>query len=215
MKIVVFDCDSTLSSIEGIDELARLAGSEVFRQVEDMTRRAMEGEIPLEEVFRRRLELISPNEGQMAEIGRMYLQTVEPEAVATLALLRSEGWTPMIVSGGLVPAIRPLADFLGISEVWAVPVHFDHAGSYAGFDADFPAARSGGKPVLMQDIRRAYRPEKLVMVGDGVSDLETKPEVDLFVGFGRYADRSAVRKGAGAFMMRLSELPVILKNNCV
>lgn len=211
MKIVVFDCDSTLSAIEGIDELARLAGPDVFREVEDMTRRAMEGEIPLQDVFRRRLELIRPNAAQLARIGRMYLDTVEPDALAVLAELKARGWTPVIVSGGLVPAIRPLADRLGISEVRAVPVTFADDGSYAGFDDQYPAARSGGKPVLLREIRAAQHPEKLVMVGDGVSDLETKPDVDLFVGFGRYADRPAVRSGAGAFIMRLAELPALLE----
>ena len=36
-KIIAFDCDSTLSAIEGVDELARLAGSEIFDQVENLT----------------------------------------------------------------------------------------------------------------------------------------------------------------------------------
>ena len=45
-KLIAFDCDSTLSAIEGVDELARLAGDDVFRQVEDLTNQAMNGEIP-------------------------------------------------------------------------------------------------------------------------------------------------------------------------
>ena len=35
-KILIFDCDSTLSAIEGIDELARVRGPEIFAQVEAM-----------------------------------------------------------------------------------------------------------------------------------------------------------------------------------
>ena len=46
------------------------------------------------------------------------------------------------------------------------------------------------------------------MVGDGVSDLETKPdEVDLFVGFGRYTPRAKVKAGAHAFVHSLAEMP--------
>ena len=41
MKLIVFDCDSTLSSIEGIDELARLAGPSAFKEVEALTHAAM------------------------------------------------------------------------------------------------------------------------------------------------------------------------------
>ncbi|MDX6766221.1 MAG: HAD-IB family phosphatase [Candidatus Methylacidiphilales bacterium] len=210
VKVVVFDCDSTLSSIEGIDELARDAGPEIFREVESMTRLAMEGAIPLEDVFRRRLELIRPGAAACAAIAQKYLQTIEPDAGRVLAELRGAGWTPAILSGGLAPAVQPLAAHLGITEVHAVPLYFDEAGNYLGFDAEFPAARSGGKPLVIQQLRARLGAGKVVMVGDGASDLETKPVVDLFVGFGRYADRPAVRAGAGAFLMELAGLPQLL-----
>jgi phosphoserine phosphatase len=210
MKLLVFDFDSTLSSLEGIDELARDAGPEVFAEVEALTRRAMEGKIPLEDVFRRRLELIRPNRGQLDTLAERYMQTLEPDAAAVVALLRAAGWTPAVVSGGLEPAVRPAAAALGIEWVEAVPIYFHADGSYAGFDAAFPTARSGGKPELLRGFREQHRPRALVMVGDGGSDLETRPVVDLFVGFGRYADRPNVRAGAEVFLMELAALPELL-----
>ena len=48
------------------------------------------------------------------------------------------------------------------------------------------------------------------MVGDGVSDLETKPVVDRFVGFGRYLSREKVRAAADNFIHSLDELLVFL-----
>ena len=42
-KIIAFDCDSTLSSIEGVDELARIAGDQIFQEVENLTNLAMDG----------------------------------------------------------------------------------------------------------------------------------------------------------------------------
>ena len=49
-NLVIFDCDSTLSAVEGIDELARLTSSEenMAVNIASLTKRAMEGEIPLE-----------------------------------------------------------------------------------------------------------------------------------------------------------------------
>jgi phosphoserine phosphatase len=44
------------------------------------------------------------------------------------------------------------------------------------------------------------------MVGDGVSDLESKSEVDQFIGFGRYVTRAAVKTRADAFIASLDEL---------
>lgn len=211
-KLIVFDCDSTLSAIEGIDELGRAGGPEMFARIEAMTNDAMNGKIPVEAVFGKRLEIIRPSRAHVAAVGRQYIATVEPAAVETLARLRAAGWTPMVLSGGFRDAIRPLADFLGIGRVEAVDLFFDAAGDYAGFDEAYPTTRSGGKPEVIRALKRELNPGRVVMVGDGVSDLETKPEVDLFVGFGRYVAREKVRAGAAAFVRSLDDLPALLRS---
>ena len=209
-KLIFFDCDSTLSAIEGIDELGRLRGPEVFAQVEAMTKDAMEGKISVEEVFARRLEIIRPRRADVEAIGRLYVEQVEPTARDTVAQLKTGGWTPVILSGGFRQAILPLARFLGIARVEAVDLRFDAQGEYLGFDADFPTTRSGGKPQCVETLKQQLKPARLVMVGDGVSDLETNEVVDLFVGFGRYTAREKVRLQADFFIHSLAELPAVL-----
>jgi phosphoserine phosphatase len=210
LKLLILDCDSTLSAIEGVDELARLRGSDVFARVEAMTHQAMDGRISVEAVFGERLRIIQPTRVNVSEIGRRYIETVEPTAVEALAAARAAGWTPMILSGGFRPAIRPLADFLGIERVEAVDLFFDAAGDYVGFDEAYPTTRSGGKPERIRALRTELRPERIVMVGDGVSDLETAPEVDLFIGFGRYLARAKVKAGASVFVETLADVPALL-----
>ena len=210
LKLLIFDCDSTLSAIEGIDELARVRGAEVFRQVEEMTNRAMEGKISVEAVFGRRLEIIQPEARHVAEVGRRYIETVEPDALAVIASARAAGWTPLILSGGFRNAIRPLADFLRIERVEAVDLFFDAGGRYQGFDEAYATTRSGGKPQVIARLRTELDPAKIVMVGDGASDLETKPAVDLFIGFGRYTVRDKVKAGAGCFVYSLEAIPPLL-----
>lgn len=210
-KLIVFDCDSTLSAIEGIDELGRVRGPEVFAQVEAMTHAAMDGKIAVEAVFGERLRIIQPRAADVAAVGRRYIETVEPTAATTLAALRAVGWTPLILSGGFRNAIRPLADHLGIARVEAVDLFFDADGAYAGFDEAYPTTRSGGKPELIRALRRELNPSRVVMVGDGVSDLETRPEVDLFIGFGRYVVREKVRAGAASFVTALEQIPALLE----
>jgi phosphoserine phosphatase len=209
-RLILFDCDSTLSSIEGIDELGRLRGSAVFAEVEAMTTAAMEGRIPVESVFRRRLEIIRPEISHVEDVGRMYVNTVEPTAAATLAEVRARGWTPLIVSGGFRNAIRPLARLLGVARIEAVDLYFGADGAYAGFDESYPTTRSGGKPEIVARLKQELAPSQIVMIGDGVSDLETKPMVDLFVGFGRYVARERVRRDADHFINSLAELPALL-----
>ena len=209
-KLLIFDCDSTLSSIEGIDELARVRGADVFKRVEEMTNSAMDGKISVEAVFGRRLEIIQPEAKHVAEIGQRYIDTIEPEAKAVIDAARADGWTVMIISGGFRPIIRPLADFLGIERVEAVDLFFDADGRYTGFDETYPTTRSGGKPEVIARLKAELKPAKIVMVGDGASDLETKPFVDLFVGFGRYTAREKVRREASAFITRMGELPPLM-----
>ena len=48
---VVLDVDSTLCGIEGIDFLAARRSAEVGAQIARVTERAMQGELPLEEVY--------------------------------------------------------------------------------------------------------------------------------------------------------------------
>ena len=210
-KLVIFDCDSTLSAIEGIDELARVRGPEVFRWVEAMTRDAMEGKIAVEDVFSRRLEILQPCRADVEAVGKLYIEQIEPTALKTVNDLKATGWTPIILSGGFRQVIGPLAKHLGIDRIEAVDLFFDAAGNYTGFDKDFPTTRSGGKPACIIELKRELSPARVVMVGDGVSDLETIGVVDLFVGFGRYTERAKVKAGAKAYIHSLSDLPALLR----
>jgi phosphoserine phosphatase len=206
VKLICFDCDSTLSAVEGIDELARLRGPDTFALIEGMTADAMDGKQALEDVFARRLEIIRPSRADVAEVGRRYVETVEPDARGVVAAVVGRGWTPVIVSGGFRQAIRPLAEFLGIGRIEAVDLLFGADGGYRGYDAANPCTRSGGKAEVISALRGELGADRVIMVGDGVSDLETKPAVDLFVGFGRYAARERVRREAESFIVSLGEL---------
>ena len=207
MKLICFDCDSTLSSIEGIDELARLRGAEVLARVEALTRVAMEGRIRIEDVFGLRLDQIRPGRDEVGRLGRHYVETVEPTAKATVAALTAKGWTAAIISAGYRQAIEPLARYLGIARIEAVDLYFNPDGTYRDFDRAFPCTRTGGKVEVVERLRAELGPTKVVMVGDGASDLETRPVVDLFIAFGGFVAREKVKREAGAFVRSLSEIP--------
>jgi phosphoserine phosphatase len=210
LKLICFDCDSTLSSIEGIDELARLRGPEALAFVEALTEDAMNGRIPIEDIFARRLDLIRPGAREAAIVGRRYIEAVEPTARGTIATMAAMGWTPVIVSGGFRQTIHPLAEFLGVSRVEAVDLYFTGDGTYRDYDRSYPSTRTGGKREIIASLRSELRPEKVVMVGDGMSDLETRPSVDLFVGFGGFVTRERVRREAAAFVTSLAAVPALV-----
>src|SRR5512146_33862 len=111
-RTVVFDCDSTLSTIEGIEELARDHRAEV----ESLTEEAMRGAIRLEQVYARRLELVRPPRGRVLALGKRYIDTLVPDAKATIAALQAEDIAVRIISGGLKPAVLALAAELGVAD---------------------------------------------------------------------------------------------------
>jgi len=209
-KLLLFDCDSTLSAIEGIDELGRLRGPEVFKAVEDMTTQAMDGSTPMESIFAKRLDMIKPTLKELESIGQKYIQQVEPTAVDTIKKLKAAGWTVIIVSGGFTQAIRPLAQYLGIERVEAVELRFNADGSYAGYVESCPTAKSKGKNVVALKLRDEFKAYQTILVGDGASDLEVKGDVDKMIGFGRYTARPKVKAGADAFITSLDQLISLL-----
>jgi len=209
-KLLLLDCDSTLSAIEGIDELGRLRGPEVFKAVEDMTNAAMNGGTPMEAIFAKRLDMIKPTLAECESIGAKYIAHIEPTAVASLKQLRQAGWTIVIVSGGFTQIIQPLAKVLGIDRVEAVVLKFHADGSYAGYDESCPTSKTKGKNVVARKLRAEFKADRVIMVGDGASDLEVKGDADHVIGFGRYAERAKVKAGADAFIYALSDLAAVI-----
>jgi phosphoserine phosphatase len=203
---VVFDCDSTLSAIEGIDELAGPRRAEVAR----LTQAAMLGEIALEAVYGRRLDLIQPTRAQVEALGQQYIAGLVPDARAVVTALRGEGVVVRVMSGGLLPAVAALAAQLGLSgaDVAAVDIYFDRAGSFTGFNEASPLTRAGGKHVLMSAWRREL-PRPIMFVGDGATDLEAAPAADLFVAFAGIADRPAVTAAADVVVRAHSLAPIL------
>ena len=202
---IVFDCDSTLSSIEGIDELAGARRGEVAA----LTQAAMRGELPLEDVYGRRLDLIRPTRQRVEALAEQYIAGLVPDAPAVIAALRDADVVVRIMSGGLLPPVRALAAHLGIaaSDVAAVDIHFDLEGGYAGFDASSPLTRAGGKRDLLETWRRDL-PGPVMLVGDGATDLEARPAADLFVAFAGFIDRSNVTAHADVVVHERSLAPL-------
>lgn len=203
---VIFDCDSTLSAIEGIDELAGTRRTEI----EALTAAAMRGALPLEAVYGRRLELIRPSRGQVTRLAAQYVARMVPDAAAVVSALRAEGISVRILSGGLRPAVVAVAQSLGLdaASVAAVDIHFDDAGAYAGYDEASPLARSMGKRDVIADWRRAAG-GRLMLVGDGATDLEASAAADVFVAYAGVVAREAVVTAADAVIRSPSLAPVL------
>lgn len=196
-KTICFDCDSTLSTIEGIDELAKRAG--LGDEMAALTDAAMNGTVSLEAVYGQRLAMIKPNKADIDWLSELYIAEQVRGVKDVFAQLLAQGRHVHIISGGLRPAILPLARWLGLtdSQVHAVDIYFNDDGSYQRYETDSPLARNGGKADI---VRQLTGRDTLAMIGDGKTDMEAKQAGAFVIGFGGVVDRPIVRELADVFI---------------
>lgn len=203
-RLVFFDVDSTLVTIEGIDILGR-GNPDIVR----LTEAAMNGAIPLDEAYARRLEMIRPSRADVDALAARYRQSLVDGAAETIGELQRAGVIVHLVTAGIEQAIVPLAETLGVRNVHAVRLTFAAGGAYHDFDRRSPLARAGGKEIVVRDVR-ARTKGKAAFVGDGASDLEAKPAVDFFIGFGGVRERAVVKANADVYAVKMSEVAQIV-----
>lgn len=208
-RSIVFDVDSTLSGIEGIDWLASQRGAEVQAWSASLTERAMNGEIPIEAVYGERMRAVSPDRAEIQELGRIYIDRMADGARELFAELHERGIETVLVSGGLREAIVPLASELGVdpAQVHAVSIYFEADGSYAGFEESSPMTRQNGKRFVVGTMGLEA---PVLAVGDGMTDSEMRSVVDGFAAFTGFTNRAPVVERADFVIENFDQLRTLI-----
>lgn len=208
-RSIVFDVDSTLSGIEGIDWLAAQRGPDVQAWSAALTERAMNGQIPIEAVYAERMHAVRPDRAEIEELGRIYIDRMTDGARELFADLHKSGIETVMVSGGLREAIAPLAAELGVDlrKVHAVSIYFDNDGCYAGFDESSPMTRQNGKRLVVGAM--GLEPPVLA-VGDGMTDSEMRSVVDGFAAFTGFTNRPPVIERADFIIENFDQLRALV-----
>lgn len=209
-RLVVMDMDSTLLSIEVIDELARSHG--VYEEVSEVTERAMRGELDFSRSLEERVALLAGLDVAAAE-GLAEELPMSEGAEALVAGLRRLGYRLAVVSGGFTFAARALQRRLGL--------HHAHANELEVRDGRFTGRVVGKiidaqrKAELLEEIARAegLSRDQVVAVGDGANDLLMLQRAGLGIAFrAKPVLRSAAHGGISAcgldallFVLGLSE----------
>jgi phosphoserine phosphatase len=222
-KHVFFDCDSTLTTIEGIDALAETSGKSW--RIGVLTEAAMSGDIDLEEVYAKRLQALKPTRGQIQAIRKIYKKNIVPDAAEVVGALQYLNHQVYILSGGLAEPVVEFGRFLGLplDHIRAVKVEYDQlSGDWWQQINDeqlnvserilsFPndsLTVSDGKAKIVKELLDDQLGRSL-FVGDGVSDLLASRAVDLFVGFGGVITRARVQSEAPIFITSSSLSPLL------
>ena len=182
LKLVAMDMDSTLITIECIDELGVIAGK--GPEIAAITEQAMRGEIAdYKESLRRRVALLA---GQPeTALARVYEERLNltPGAETLIAACKRHGVKLLLVSGGFTFFTERLKARLGldytISNVLEVK-----SGRLTGklfgdiVDADAKAAK-------FRQVTNELRADKqdTVAIGDGANDLKMMAEAGLSIAF--------------------------------
>ncbi len=217
MCVLAFDFDSTLVSVEGLDELfARsLDGGgdhagrvEAFGEITDL---GMAGELSAEESLKRRLGILQADRALVGAVAEEISEQLTPSVERHLHFFAENAHRIFVLSGGFEELIHPTLERMGIppDRLSAHRFEYDYRGNVIGADPKTPMAL-GGKPAAVAAMGNA--PGPVWMVGDGATDLEllTLGLVDRFVAFTENRHRDPVVAQADAAVRSMEELLALL-----
>ncbi len=206
---VVLDADNTVSGIEGIDWLAARRGTQIAERVSLLTNRAMNGQVPLEQVYGDRLKIIMPTRQDIEALAEAYLLAEAPDVGDVLRQLRDSRVRLVLVSGGIRQALLPMARQLGFDggDLHAVTLHFNQGGEYAGYETRSPLVQQNGKAEIVRKLRAEKRlPSPVLAVGDGSTDIAMRPVVDAFAAYTGFVRREPVAGAADYELPNFTDL---------
>ncbi len=174
--LLVADMDSTMITVECIDELADYAG--IKPQIAAVTEAAMRGELDFESALDARVALLRGLDEAVIERCLAERVTIMAGAIPLVRTMRSRGAATILVSGGFTRFAEPVAELIG----------FDRAIANRLEIAEGALAGTVVKPIVGSDAK-----ERALL--DAIADLRIPPEATLAVGDG--ANDLAMIKRAG------------------
>jgi phosphoserine phosphatase len=186
--LVAMDMDSTLITIECIDEMADLRG--IKPQVAAITASAMRGEIEYHESLRRRLALLEGMDESALQ--RVYDERLKlsPGAERMLERVRSLGIKTLLVSSGFSFFTERLKQRLSLDYTLSNTLELKNGtltGKVLGNIVD--ARAKAAKVSELRDALRLKR-DQVIAIGDGANDLAMMAEAGVSIA---YHAKSVVR----------------------
>lgn len=168
-KLIVADMDSTMITVECIDELADYAG--IKDQIAEITERAMQGELDFAEALRARVALLKGLDDAVIDQCRLERVKIMPGAKALIGTMRARGARAILVSGGFTRFTGPVAAEIGFDTAVANVLEIAD-GKLTGTVRDpiVDAARKRFELGAAMAQHRLPR-EATLAVGDGANDI--------------------------------------------
>jgi phosphoserine phosphatase len=179
--LLALDMDSTLITVECIDEIADFAGRRA--EIAAVTAAAMRGEIDWPKSLRERVFALGGLDESVLE--RVYRErlVLSPGAEVLIEAARRCGLKTLLVSGGFTYFTDRLRDRLGLDEAHANELVIE-SGRIAGRVAG-PLVDAGGKARHVARMREALAlaKDRVLVIGDGANDLAMMEEAGTSIAF--------------------------------
>jgi phosphoserine phosphatase len=168
-KLLVADMDSTMITVECIDELADYAG--IKPQIAEVTERAMRGELDFEEALRSRVALLAGlSEDVVAQClaERVKLMPGGKQLVDTV---HANGGMAVLVSGGFTHFAEPVGRMLGFDRVIANRLGFTNGVLNGTVEGEIVGAETKKATLLGVLAEKGWGINDSLAVGDGANDI--------------------------------------------
>jgi phosphoserine phosphatase len=190
-RLLVMDMDSTLITIETIDELADFVGRKA--EVAAVTARAMRGEIEYDESLKRRVAVLKGLPESALE--QLYTERVKlsPGAERMIEGVKRAGLKILLVSGGFTHVTEKLKTRLGLDYVRSNTLVVKN-GKFTG-ELEGRIVNADGKREALLSVRDEIgaTKEQIIAIGDGANDLKFMGEAGVSIA---YHAKPVVRKEA-------------------
>ncbi|GAA5785798.1 phosphoserine phosphatase SerB [Chitiniphilus shinanonensis] len=167
--LVVMDMDSTLITIECIDEIADMVG--IKAQVAEITAAAMHGELDFKQSLTRRVALLAGLEfGALQRVYEERLQLM-PGAERMLKGFQAAGARTLLISGGFTYFTDRLQQRLDLSRAIANVLEVADGKLTGQVNGDIVDATRKREELMRYRDELGLRREQVVAMGDGANDL--------------------------------------------
>ncbi len=167
-KLLIADMDSTMITVECIDELADYAG--IKPQIADITERAMRGELDFAGALHERVALLKGLADEAIDRCRAERVKIMPGAGALVRTMKARGAETLLVSGGFTRFTGPVAEEIGFDRAVANVLEIAN-GALVG-TVTLPIVDASRKRAELEAAIEAGIDRALTLaVGDGANDI--------------------------------------------
>ncbi|MBC7455049.1 MAG: phosphoserine phosphatase SerB [Massilia sp.] len=180
-KLVAMDMDSTLITIECIDEIADMQGLKA--QVSAITEAAMRGELEFAESLERRVALLKGLDA--GALQRVYNERlhISMGGEAMLAAVKAAGLKTLLASGGFTFFTERLQSRLGLDFTHANVLEIDNGKLTGRVVGGIVDAEEKKRTVARVCAQIGIGAEQAIVMGDGANDLQMMGIAGLSVAF--------------------------------